>query len=135
MKILSSKMFQLSPIRPAGLGLTVSINFRSFTPDPTLRFQKFLRPSEKLLSMTIDRPGETWLQKEITPVWISSIISLLLSLLVVSLLWILSIELWMRILNLMFRAKCKFLCPSFRHHFSNYSFNIIIFLCSLDYFI
>ena len=33
----------------------------------------------------------------------------------------------MRILNLMFRAKCKFLCPSFRHHFSNYSFNIIIF--------
>lgn len=67
-------MFQLPPIRPAGLGITVSIKFRSFTPDPTLRFQKFLRPSEKLLSMTIDRPGETWLQKEITPVCISSII-------------------------------------------------------------
>ncbi|XP_022780795.1 uncharacterized protein LOC111322024 [Stylophora pistillata] len=44
--------------RPAGLGITVSIKFRSFTPDPTLRFQKFLRPSEKLLSMTIDRPDK-----------------------------------------------------------------------------
>ena len=45
------------PNRPAGLGITVSIKFRSVNADPTLRFQKFLRDSEKLLSMDIDKPG------------------------------------------------------------------------------
>lgn len=50
--------FHSLPNRPAGLGIAVSIKFRSFTPDPTLRFQKFLRPSEKLISMVIDKPGK-----------------------------------------------------------------------------
>lgn len=44
--------------RPAGLGIAMSIKFRSFNADPTLRFQKFLRGSEKLLSMNIDKPGK-----------------------------------------------------------------------------
>ena len=36
----------------------MSVKFRSFNADPTLRFQKFLRDSEKLLSMDLDKPGK-----------------------------------------------------------------------------
>ena len=45
-------------IRPSGLGISIKVQFRSFNADPTLRFQKFLRGSEKILSMDIDKPGK-----------------------------------------------------------------------------
>ena len=44
--------------RPNGLGISIKVQFRSFNADPTLRFQKFLRGSEKILSMDIDKPGK-----------------------------------------------------------------------------
>lgn len=44
--------------RPNGLGISIKVQFRSFNADPTLRFQKFLRGSEKILSMDIDKPSK-----------------------------------------------------------------------------
>ncbi|KAK3733567.1 hypothetical protein QZH41_014816 [Actinostola sp. cb2023] len=39
-----------------GTIVTLSIQFRSKVADPTLKFQKFLRPSERIVSISIDSP-------------------------------------------------------------------------------